>query len=76
MTSTKAITGRSIPELFRDKSECCGCAVCYSICPRLAIEMISDDQGFMYPKIMAEKCIMCYKCLKVCAFKKTAERIN
>ena len=28
-----------------------------------------DDEGFIYPKINVVKCIQCYQCLSVCAFK-------
>ncbi|MCD8222468.1 MAG: 4Fe-4S binding protein [Clostridiales bacterium] len=31
--------------------------------------MIEDSEGFLYPVVDAEKCIRCYKCLSVCAFK-------
>ena len=33
-------------ELFKNKKDCCGCAVCYSICPRKAIEMVEDEYGY------------------------------
>ncbi|MCD8219677.1 MAG: hypothetical protein LUC50_04875 [Ruminococcus sp.] len=31
--------------------------------------MVEDEEGFLYPIIEPEKCIRCYKCLTVCAFK-------
>ncbi|MCD7856410.1 MAG: 4Fe-4S binding protein [Clostridiales bacterium] len=31
--------------------------------------MEEDEEGFLYPIVDAEKCIRCYKCLSVCAFK-------
>lgn len=49
-----------------DKGECCGCTACKSICPHQAIEMVSDEEGFLYPKIDEEKCIECGACKKVC----------
>ncbi|MCD8348895.1 MAG: 4Fe-4S binding protein [Lachnospiraceae bacterium] len=33
--------------------------------------MVEDSEGFLYPKVDEEKCIRCYKCLSVCAFKET-----
>ena len=48
------------------KDECCGCTACMSCCPTQAIEMCPDCEGFLYPKIDANKCIDCGKCLKVC----------
>lgn len=48
------------------KSECCGCGACYNICPKKAIEMIEDEEGFKYPKINEEKCVKCGLCEKIC----------
>lgn len=49
-----------------DKSKCTGCFACYNICPKNAIEMIEDENGFIYPKIDKTKCIDCGLCKKVC----------
>ncbi|WP_095173934.1 MULTISPECIES: polysaccharide pyruvyl transferase family protein [Blautia] len=48
------------------KKECCGCGACYNVCPVEAIDMVYDDEGFLYPKINEEKCIHCKKCMKAC----------
>lgn len=45
---------------------CCGCKVCDSVCPVNAIEMITDSNGFEFPKVDKQKCINCGKCDKVC----------
>lgn len=58
-----------IPLLFNKKEECCGCSACLAICPREAIIMETDTEGFEYPLIDAEQCIRCYKCVKVCPLK-------
>ena len=58
-----------IPILYKKKQECCGCAACFAICPQGAITMIEDEEGFEYPRIDESKCIKCYKCISVCAFK-------
>ncbi len=57
------------PVLFETKADCCGCTACYAICPKGAISMIEDEEGFEYPQIDHSKCISCYKCLRVCPFK-------
>lgn len=57
-------------KLFRDKETCCGCGLCKAICSQNAIEMKMDDEGFLYPHIIKERCIDCGKCEKNCAFKK------
>ncbi len=51
---------------IKDKSTCCGCSACKNICPKNAIEMISDNEGFLYPHINEDKCINCGLCKKVC----------
>lgn len=61
---------RQVPILFGKKENCCGCSACYAICPVKAIEMQSDEEGFLYPRINEKKCVKCYRCLSVCAFKK------
>lgn len=45
-----AIASRELPELYRDRSECCGCTACAAICPRDAITMEPDEEGFAYPE--------------------------
>ena len=51
---------------IEDKTNCCGCGACYNICPKKAIEMIDDEEGFKYPVINQEKCIKCELCKKIC----------
>jgi hypothetical protein len=60
------MTKKDIPILFNDKENCCGCSACYVICPKNAIEMIMDEEGFDYPEIDKTKCIKCEKCILVC----------
>ena len=51
---------------IEEKCDCCGCTACMNICPKGAIEMIEDIEGFKYPKINIDKCINCGLCKKVC----------
>lgn len=60
---------KTSPNLTLPKTNCCGCGVCKYICPVDAIEMVEDEEGFLYPKINEEKCIKCYKCVNSCIFK-------
>ena len=53
-------------EQFLDKSKCSGCSACMSICPKGAIEMVEDLDGFKYPVINQDKCINCGLCKKTC----------
>ena len=60
---------KKYPKLFVEKYECCGCSACYAICPKGAISMQTDEEGFFYPIINKEKCVLCNACIKVCVFK-------
>lgn len=60
---------RKIPILYSRKEECCGCTACYAICPKDAIIMVEDEEGFEYPQVNVERCVRCYMCLKVCPIK-------
>lgn len=60
---------KPLPELYAERENCCGCSACYAICPVHAISMQADEEGFLYPVADGERCIRCYKCLSVCAFK-------
>ncbi len=55
------------------KEDCCGCTACEGVCPVNCISMVSDSEGFKYPKIDLTKCVGCKKCEKICpAVNKTA----
>lgn len=56
-----------------DKSTCCGCTACKSICPKQAIIMKQDEEGFLYPIIDKTKCVNCGLCDKVCPIKNAKE---
>lgn len=49
-----------------DKSKCCGCTACASVCPKQCIEMKEDEEGFLYPYVHMDFCIKCGFCEKVC----------
>ena len=49
-----------------EKCNCCGCTACYNACPKRAISMRADTEGFLYPEIDDDKCIKCGVCEKVC----------
>ena len=58
-----------------DKKKCCGCSACVNICPKKCIDMVSDQEGFLYPVIDKSRCIGCGLCEKVCpALKKGKEQ--
>lgn len=57
-----------------DKSKCCGCTACASICAHKAIIMEPDALGFLYPKVDINKCVECGLCEKVCAFNESYDK--
>ena len=52
---------------IKDKKNCTGCHACWSVCPRKCIQMMPDEEGFLYPKINLNQCIDCGACEKVCS---------
>lgn len=48
------------------KSLCTGCEACLNVCPRSAITLKEDEQGFLYPNIDEIKCVDCGACVRVC----------
>lgn len=54
--------------VYDSKKDCCGCTACKSICPVQSINMIADEEGFLYPDINHEQCIGCGLCKRICAF--------
>ena len=51
---------------YSDKEKCTGCGACAEACFNNSIRMESDDDGFLYPIVIAETCINCGRCTKVC----------
>ncbi len=50
----------------KQKETCSGCTACMNICPKNAIKMEEDEEGFKYPIIDKSKCINCGACIKIC----------
>lgn len=54
--------------VFEEKNSCCGCTACMNSCPKKAIIMKEDEEGFLYPSINKELCVECGICKSVCPF--------
>lgn len=61
-------------ELFRNERECCACGACVDICPKNAIRLEENINGFLYPIVDERKCINCGLCYSVCDMKKKNKR--
>ena len=52
--------------VLADRDHCTGCGACGSGCPKDAITMERDREGFSYPVVDEGKCIHCGHCTAVC----------
>lgn len=57
-------------KLKQKNLKCSGCTACFAICPKDAITMQADLEGFKYPVIDKNKCIDCGLCYNVCPLDK------
>lgn len=55
-----------------NKTLCCGCGACKTICFKKCIDLIYDEEGFLYPSVNHEKCVDCKACEKICPILNTA----
>ena len=49
-----------------DEKLCSGCSECAFICPKNAVTMIADGEGFLRPFVDSDKCVECMLCRKKC----------
>ena len=54
--------------VYKCKEKCCGCGLCSYICPKNAITMQCDKDGFVYPVIDEMRCVDCHLCEKYCSY--------
>lgn len=51
---------------LNNKGNCCGCTACANICPNHCIDMLPDNEGFLYPTVNHTLCTKCELCVEVC----------
>lgn len=56
-------------KFIEHKQDCCGCTACQAVCPTAAIAMERDEEGFVYPRLIPDKCVGCGLCEQVCALR-------
>lgn len=54
-------------------ADCYGCYACKEICPKAAITMVPDEEGFPQPVVNKELCISCGLCEKICIANGTSQ---
>ena len=47
-------------------NNCCGCGACANKCPKGAISMKANKEGFLHPEIDSNLCVECGACEKAC----------
>lgn len=67
--NTRLRDKKDYPLLAEPHERCCGCAACCAICPKNAIHMDANEEGFFYPVVDPAKCVRCYRCLDICVFR-------
>lgn len=48
------------------RGDCTGCSACMAVCPRDAIRMEPDADGFPHPALDAARCSGCRACERAC----------
>ena len=69
----KKMSSTVIDEL--NQKYCTGCSACMQACPKTAISMITDREGFLKPQIDNTKCVACGVCVRKCP-QLNPERVN
>lgn len=57
---------RIILPTLAPREACSGCTACKAICPKDAIAMVADEEGFLRPQVDVSRCIGCHRCEQVC----------
>lgn len=55
-------------EAYKITDLCCGCGACQAVCPKNAITVAKNDEGFISYNIDETLCVRCGKCKTVCPF--------
>ncbi len=54
---------------YTSTDRCCGCGACVTLCPKHALTLQSDREGFLYPVCDTKLCVNCGICRRICDFK-------
>lgn len=53
-----------------ERKRCTGCGACAALCPRGAVRMVPDREGFLYPAVDRERCDGCGACAAACPLRR------
>ena len=67
-----AMTDMNTAPQLAPRERCTGCAACCNGCPKGAIRMVPDREGFLYPQVTGG-CVQCGHCTHVCPVLKQRE---
>lgn len=73
LTAVDAAEESDLPRLA-SRDTCTGCDACRAGCPKDAITMTADAEGFLYPVIDPAKCVCCGRCTAICPALRTREQ--
>lgn len=54
------------PSILEIKDTCTGCGACIDTCRKNCITMVEDENGFYYPQVDMDNCVLCEACSKSC----------
>ncbi len=57
--------------ILDDMDQCTGCSACAQVCPRGAIGMMENSEGFLFPETDASSCNDCGLCRRTCPVART-----
>ena len=59
MAKSSKIKDMSLSIIDMDKAKCTGCGACVSNCPKKALSLQYNEEGFYHPSVNEELCIKC-----------------
>lgn len=67
----------NISQFLKDKYNLCtGCFACANSCPVDCIEMVENNEGFVYPNVEETKCLNCNQCVNSCPLQYYTESVS
>lgn len=55
---------------------CTGCSACINCCPKQAVTLVPNSEGFWYPNVSEKKCVQCNLCINACPILEPKQNLN